>query len=147
MEVIQFNGKIYGKENTQLYVFEELWDTFRPITRVYWNGNKFVLDDSVYKTNLFDPVYGFGSQEMKSHCKFLTGTTDLECNDISSPQNFWAWCGTQTEWFHDRPCVVGGCEPKDWKRYIRNTSSRPRTLRHAPSSRITRRLVGKGIKL
>lgn len=147
MELIKFNGKTYGRENTQLYVFEELWDTFRPIQKVAWNGKKIAIDDSMYKINLFDPVYGFGTQEMKSHCKFLTGTTELECNEISSPQEFWNWCRTPTEWFHDRPCVLSGCGPHNWKKYISYTGSHPRTLRRAPGVRVTRRLVGKGVKL
>ena len=146
MDVCMFRGRTYGKASGQLYVFEDTWDSFRPITKVYWNGKKFATDDSVYKTNIFDPVYGFGSQEMKSRCKYLTGTTELEGPELN-PTDFWNWCGTPTEWFHDRPCVVSGCGSKDWKNYIKYSGSRPKTLRHAPGSRVTRRLVGKNLKI
>lgn len=142
MEVCQFRGRTYGKLNTALFVFEETWDTFRPISRVCWNGNKFVIDDSVYKTNLFDPCYGFGNAETKRYCKKLTENTELEGKEFN-PTDFWNWCGTPTEWFQDRPCVLSRCASKDWKKYIQYTASRPRTLRHAPGARVTRRLLRK----
>jgi hypothetical protein len=146
MEVVTFNGKTYGKENTQLYVFEDTWDTFRPITRVEWNGKKFVIQDTVYKQNLFDPYYGFGSVEMKNRCKILTENTELNGKEVD-PVSFWKWCGTPTQWFRDRMCVLSSCGEHEWRKYILTSGSRPRTLRRAPSSRITRRLVGNGIKI
>lgn len=146
MEVCQFRGRIYGKISGQLYVFEETWDSFRPIKRVYWNGKKFVTDDSDFKTNLFDPYYGFGSSEIKERCKKLTENTELGGPEFNST-DFWNWCGTPTEWFYDRPCVLSSCAPKDWKNYIIRSGSKPRTLRHAPGSRVTRRLVTKSLKV
>lgn len=146
MEVALFNGKTYGKENTQLYVFEETWDTFRPITKVEWNGKKFVNQDTLYKQNLFDPYYGFGNLEMKNHCKVLTENTELNGAELD-PLSFWKWCGTSTEWFRDRPCVLSSCGNHDWKKYVAYIGSRPKTLRRAPSSRITRRLVVKRLKM
>jgi hypothetical protein len=146
MEVALFNGKTYGKENTQLYVFEETWDTFRPITKVEWNGKKFAINDRLYKQNLFDTHYGFGSLEMKNYCKVLTENTELNGPELD-PLSFWKWCGTSTEWFCDRPCVLSSCGNHDWKKYVAYTGSRPKTLRRAPSSRITRRLVVKRVKM
>jgi len=145
MEIIQFNGKTYGKENTQLYVFEDTWDTFRPITKAGWDGKKIAIDDFKYKNNLFDPFYGFGSAEMKSYCKNLTEITELEnANKIESSTDFWKWCGTPTEWFRDRQCVIlNQCAVQEWKKYVSYTNSKPRTLRHAPSKRVTRRLLRK----
>jgi hypothetical protein len=146
MEVRMFRGRTYGKSAGQLYVFEETWDTFRPIVRVVWNGKKFAIDDSIYKSNLFDPCYGFGSLEMKNQCKQITENTELEGKELN-PTEFWNWCGTSTEWFHDRPCVLSGCESRDWKKFIVRSGSKPRTLRHAPAPRVTRRLVAKGLKV
>jgi len=145
MEITKFNGKTYGKENTRLYVFEETWDTFRPITKVGWNGKKLTIDDAEYKPNLFDPFYGFGSANMKSHCKNLTAITELEnATNIETSTDFWKWCGTSTEWFRDRPCVMTNhCEAPEWKKYISYTNSKPRTLRHGPSRRVTKRLLRK----
>jgi len=142
MEVVQFHGKTYGKENSYLYVFEATWDSFRPITKVEWNGKKFDINDATYKQDLFDQYYGFGSHEMKIHCKNLTENTELNGPELD-PLSFWRWCGTSTEWFRDRQCVLSPCGNHDWKKYIITTGSRPRTLRRAPSSRITRRLVAK----
>lgn len=142
MEVVQFHGKTYGKENSHLYVFEATWDSFRPITKVEWNGKKFAIRDATYKQDLFDQYYGFGSREMKIRCKTLTENTELNGPELD-PLSFWRWCGTSTEWFRDRQCVLSPCDNHDWKKYIITTGSRPRTLRRAPSSRITRRLVAK----
>lgn len=142
MEVVQFHGKTYGKENSHLYVFEATWDSFRPITKVEWNGKKFAIHDATYKQDLFDQYYGFGSHEMKIRCKTLTENTELNGPELD-PLSFWRWCGTSTEWFRDRQCVLSPCGNHDWKKYIITTGSRPRTLRRAPSSRITRRLVAK----
>jgi hypothetical protein len=142
MEVVQFHGKTYGKENSHLYVFEATWDSFRPITKVEWNGKKFAIDDATFKQDLFDQYYGFGSDEMKIRCKALTENTELNGPELD-PLSFWKWCGTSTEWFRDRQCVLSPCDNHDWKKYIITTASRPRTLRRAPSSRITRRLVAK----
>jgi hypothetical protein len=142
MEVVQFHGKTYGKENSYLYVFEATWDSFRPITKVEWNGKKFAIRDATFKQDLFDQYYGFGSHEMKIRCKTLTENTELNGPELD-PLSFWKWCGTSTEWFRDRQCVLSPCDNHDWKKYIITTASRPRTLRRAPSSRITRRLVAK----
>jgi hypothetical protein len=146
MEVCQFRGRTYGKVNGTLFVFEETWDSFRPIKLVYWNGKKFITDDTDFKTNLFDQNYGFGSSEMKLFCKKITENTELGGLELNST-DFWNWCGTPTEWFRDRPCVLSGCESRDWKKFIILSGSKPRTLRRAHGSRVTRRLVTKSLKV
>ena len=146
MEVCQFRGRTYGKVNGTLFVFEETWDSFRPIKRVYWNGKKFITDDTDFKTNLFDQNYGFGSSEMKLFCKKITENTELGGLELNST-DFWNWCETPTEWFRDRPCVLSGCESRDWKKFIILSGSKPRTLRRAHGSRVTRRLVTKSLKV
>jgi hypothetical protein len=146
MEVCQFRGRIYGKINGALFVFEETWDSFRPIKRVYWNGKKFATDDTDFKANLFDENYGFGSSDMKDFCKKITEDTELGGAELN-PTDFWNWCGTRTEWFHDRRCVLSGCESRDWKKFIIRSGSKPRTLRRPHGCRVTRRLVAKGLKV
>lgn len=149
MEVVQFYGKIYGRENSQLYVFEETWDSFRPISKVVWNGKKFQVNDSEYKSDLFSPVYGYGSTELKVRCRDLTATTELEnAIEVTDPIVFWKWCGTPTEWFRDRQCVVNKeCSDKNWRKFVSYTNSKPRTLRHGPAGRVTKRLIAKRMKV
>ena len=146
MEVCIFRGRTYGKINGALFIFEETWDIFRPIKRVYWNGKKFATDDANFKTDLFNPNYGFGSSEMKNFCKKITENTELSGIELDST-DFWNWCGTSTEWFRDRPCVLSGCDSHDWKNFIIRSGSKPRTLRRAHGSRVTKRLVAKGLKI
>jgi hypothetical protein len=42
MDLVLFHDKIYGKIDKRLFLFESTWDTFRPITGVFWNGARFV---------------------------------------------------------------------------------------------------------
>jgi len=143
MELIKFYGKTYGKENSQLYVFEETWDSFRPISKVVWNGKKFEIVDSIYKSDLFSQVYGYGSMEMKIRCRNLTAETELENTvEIPNPTDFWKWCGTPTEWVRDRFIALSStCGDKNWKKFVMYSNSKPRTARHAPAGRLTKRLL------
>lgn len=145
MDVCQFRTRIYGKHNQTLYVFEPTWDSFRPITKVGWDGKKFSTDQR-FKTNLFSPFYGFESPEQKVLCRQFAETTELNAREIQDPVEFWKWAGiTDASWFRDRPCVfLTECSPKNWHEYVKYIGSRGRTLRRRiPSGRITRRLIKK----
>lgn len=143
MELCLFHTRIYGKEGSQLYIFEPTWDSFRPITKVGWNGKVYSTDEP-YKTNLFCPYYGFESPEQKVRCRELAETTELNAKEILNPVDFWKWAGMSTERFRDRPCVfLDGCFEKDWRLYLKYTDSKPRTLRRFPQGRVTRRLIRK----
>lgn len=149
MELCTFRDKIYGKKDKQLYVFESSWDSFRPIEKVAWNGESYVIIDSLYKTDLFDENYGYGSLNMKALCRELTQNTELsETKEITDPVIFWRWCDeTDAKWWFDRACVfTKTCIPKDhqnWKTYIKYLQVKPKTLRHSLKGRMTRRLVPK----
>lgn len=144
MELRTFYNRIYGKYEKQLYVFEPLWDSFRPIERVGWNGKQFSIVDSKYKQDIFSRTYGFEGLEQKNLCKRLLDETELEHSvEIIDPVSFWKWCGeTEAKLFKDRPCVfANSCVEKDWKKYLKYLEVKPRTLRTFNLGRTTKRLL------
>lgn len=149
MELREFHSRIYTKKDGQLYVYESLWDSFRPIEKVAWSGESFVILDEKYKTDLFDDHYGYGSLVMKARCRELTQTADFtETTEITDPVIFWKWCGeTDVKWWFDRPCVFSNSciskEQPNWKAYIKYLQTKPKTLRRPLKGRFTRRLVPK----
>ena len=149
MELYSFHDRIYGKKDGQLFVFESVWDSFRPIERVAWDGELYRIIDSKYKQDLFDDNYGYGSLNMKAKCRELIQTTELDdAKEIVDPIAFWKWCGeTDAKWWLDRACVFADpCVPKDqsnWKKYLKYLQVRAKTLRRPLKGRMTRRLVPK----
>jgi len=144
MEVCIFRDSKYAKFNNQLFIYDGTWGSFRPITKVGWNGSVFVAEDSEFKKDIFNPYYGFGSAEMKELCLKLTEETQTEIM-IDDPVIFWRWCGTSdVKWFKDRPAVfVQTCSNLDWKTYLGYLGTKNKTLRHPPRGRMTRRLLRK----
>lgn len=150
MELCIFHEKIYGKYKNQLFVFESTWDSFRPIEKVGWDGEQYSILDTLYKTDLFDDNYGYGSIAMKTLCKTMTDETELgDAKEITDPLTFWKWCGEkEAKWWYDRACVfTDKCVPRDsgdWKKYLHYLHVRARTLRRPLIGRLTRkRLVVK----
>jgi hypothetical protein len=144
MELKTFHNRIYGKYESQIYVFEPTWDSFRPIERVGWDGKQFAIVDAKYKQDLFSTVYGFENQEQKTLCRNLLEETELDDSvEITDPIAFWRWFGeTEAKLFKDRPCVFAGpCVEKDWRQYLQYLNVRPRTLRQFPTGRLTKRLL------
>lgn len=133
-------------------MFEPTWDSFRPIEKVGWNGERYVPVDTKYKQDLFDDNYGFGSLEMKTHCKQLLRETELSTAKLlTEPLLFWKWCGeTEAKWWYDRACLFASpCvsrEPHEWKKYLYYMNVKAKTLRRAIRSRTTRRLGLRTIK-
>lgn len=149
MELCSFHDRIYGKKDKQLFVFETLWDSFRPIKKVAWNGDLYSIIDDEYKTDLFDDNYGYGSLNMKALCRDLSQNTELEeAKEITDPLLFWKWSGeSEAKWWFDRACVfTDSCVSRDqnnWKKYIKYLQTKPKTLRRSLKGRMTRRLVPK----
>lgn len=149
MDLRTFHGNLFGKFQKKVYVFEPTWDSFRPITKVAWNGSEFVIIDSEFKQNLLSPFYGFESEKQKEFCRKLAEETELEnAPELKNPTDFWRWCGeTDISWWRDRPIVFASkCVSREgtgWKKYIRYLESKPRTLRRPFKGRATRRLVPK----
>lgn len=145
MELVEFRGNIFGKQRGQLYVFEPTWDSFRPISRIAWNGSAFVTDDQKYKTNLLSPYYGFESLQQKAECRQLLRETELgDAKLITDPVELWKWYGeTTAKWWRDRPCVfLNSCVSRDdWTRYLKYLRTKHKTIRNSFKRQLTRRLV------
>lgn len=144
-----FQDRYYGKLDSHLFVFEPLWDSFRPIEKVGWNGSKFEIIDDKFKIDLFSKTYGYGSLEMKALCRRLSEIVELSyANEITDPIVFWKWCNeSNVKWWKDRPCVFAyPCSTRDtdsWKRYVSYIQSRPKTLRNIQRMKMTKRLLPK----
>ena len=139
MELINFKGTLYGKVDSQLFVWESSWDSFRPIEHIGWNGKELIAVDTKYKEDIFSPWYGYGSSEMKEVCRRLTDITELSVPESDSIP----WL--KGEWWRDRNCTFAfECSPKtvqSWKRYIGYMNSRAKTLRRHIHSRKTKRAL------
>jgi hypothetical protein len=149
MDLITFHDRIYGKLDNQLYTFETTWDSFRPINGIGWDGKRLVPIDGEYKTDLFSPVYGYGSPDIKAECRRLTQETELsDAKEIRDPIHLWRWYGEKNvKWWRDRPCVFANqCVSRDsdsWKKYLKYLEVRAKTLRRPYHGRATKRLVPK----
>lgn len=144
MELVKFRDNIYGHLSGKLFLWEPTWDSFRPMTRLGWDGSR-LAHVCPFTDDIWSPFYGYGSAEMKQLCRRLIEETELShAKEISSIEQFWMWCKTPTEWWFDRPCVFASpCVSRtqqSWKRYIYTLSSKPRTRRHGLQPRMTRRL-------
>jgi len=146
MDLVEFNGTVYGKYQGKLYIFEPTWDSFRPIEKVGWSGSGIAVEDGVYKKDLFSPYYGYGSLVQKAECRKLIQTTELDsAREIKDLLEFWKWTGQDAKWWRDRPCVfLNQCisrDIQDWKRYLQYTNSKAKTIRHPPRGRLTRKQI------
>jgi hypothetical protein len=138
MDLIKFKGILYGKLDNQFFIWDSSWETFRPVEKIAWNGSKVIVIDSKYKSDIFDPYYGFGSREMNLKCLNLSQTTDLEI-----PENTDIKWLTE-EWWRDRRCNFSPCAEKDvtsWRRYLKYTNAKHRTIRIHTKNRATKRLI------
>ena len=113
MELREFRGRLYGKYDKHLFIYQSNWDNFRPFPEI--------------KSDIFDPYYGFGTQEMKRICSLLMSTTELDNNKvITNPELFYRWSNQDVFWIKDRPCPFADISL--WKSYV----NKARTLRTAP---------------
>lgn len=117
------------------FVWEEAWDSFRPVDAIRWDGSRFVLDDRTYCKDPTDPLYGYGSQNMKDFCHLLG-----ERRTEQDPVETITLEHGPLEWFFDRRIALTPCAPRDhgsWKRMVQN---KYRTCRKAPKgTKYTRR--------
>jgi hypothetical protein len=147
MDLREFHGRIYGKLEGKLYVLEPTWDSFRPITKVGWNGREFEINDNEYKKDLFSSFYGFESMEQKQELFKLVQQIDLESiKELIEPIEFWRWTEDKNvKWWNDRPVVFhNSCISRDnheWKKYVSYLKSKPKTLRRSFKGRLTRRII------
>lgn len=116
------------------FVWEPAWDAWRPVTAVAWDGDRVVVDDRAYCSDPTDPLYGYGSPQMRDACTLLTKTY----SPASAKSGSLPAIGPP-EWFYDRFLSLTPCAPRDkasWKRFHKGHY---RTPRKAPKTRLTRR--------
>jgi hypothetical protein len=141
MELIK-HGELFGKLESQLFIWDSNWESFRPIEKIGWNGKNITYSDYRYKQDLFDPWYGYGSSEMKQLCKRLIEIVDLGKYTEDITVLF-----KDTEWFRDRKVSFLPCAPKtpdSWLKYIKYAKSKARTLRTFKHSKKTKRIMPHG---
>ena len=133
----EFRDRIVLEHKSWWFVWEEAWESFRPVNAIEWNGSAFVFDDREYCSDPSDPLYGYGSQMMKDLCALL-GDVRLE----ELPEDMDTLETSNMEWFFDRRVAVTPCAPRDhasWKRMVQNDG---RTCRKAPKgTKFTRRCI------
>jgi hypothetical protein len=125
MELIKYKDTLYGKAG-DLFIWDSAWETFRPIKKLGWNGSVITHVD-MFKEDLLDPWYGFGSLEMKERCRQFTETVDLGTFGTDISKLF-----TQEEWLRDRKIPLLPCTPRDgktWARYLNTMGLRRKTVR------------------
>ena len=132
----EFRDNIYLEYKTLWFLWEPAWESFRPIDGVFWNGKEFQVEDREYCADPMDPLYGYGSEKMRSVCALLKNRRNAveEKVDMLPVENL--------EWIRDRRVAVNACTPKDvqsWKRLVKNKA---RTCRKMPrGKKFTRRVL------
>ena len=118
------------------FLWEEAWDSFRPIQAIQWDGETFRFDDDEVCSDPLDPLYGYGSEPMKDLCELLGDHLTLSVPDDADT----LVVGSTPEWFFDRFVVLTPCAPRthaSWKKMVQGHG---RTCRKAPKGkRFTRR--------
>ena len=112
------------------FVWEEAWDGFRPVDRIQWDGSRFVLEDRSYCKDPTDPLYGYGSQNMKEFCELLGDRRNEEV-----PMEVKSLESTSPEWFFDRYVALTACAPRDHASWKRMSQGKYTTLRKAPKGK------------
>jgi len=120
------------------FLWEEAWDSFRPIQAIQWTGETFVFEDREVCSDPLHPLYGYGTQTMKDLCDLLGDHVSLSIPDDVETLSV----GPAPEWFFDRFVVLHPCAPRDHASWKRMVKGRGRTCRKAPrGKRHTRRVV------
>ena len=128
----EFRDKTFLEYKQWWFVWEPAWEGFRPIQGVKWDGQTFQMDDAYFCSDPTDPLYGYGSSQMREFCELLNERNKDPVKVSALPIG--------TEWFRDRFVDFTPCAPRDvqsWKRMVQN---HPRTCRKAPrGKKLTRR--------
>lgn len=141
MNLKKFQDKYFVKSEGQIFMFEDSWDSFRPVKNLAWTGKKFIVDDREFKSNIFSPEYGFG--EFGGVCQKLNSEWKIDTAvELNSAEEFWRWSGDFPQWFFDRPFVfLNDCVLRDkeaWSNFLIKSGSKSRTLRKTPRSLMRR---------
>jgi hypothetical protein len=130
----EFRDKVFLEYMKYWFVWESAWEEFRPIQDVTWDGITFRIEDSLFCVDPTDPLYGYGSEQMKMLCTLLRDKyNDTPIRVSSLPIG--------NEWFRDRFVALTLCAPRDAKSWKRMVQNKPRTCRKAPrGKKLTRRI-------
>lgn len=116
------------------FLWENAWDSFRPINGVKWDGSRYIYDDQEYCSDPTDPLYGYGSQVMKDLCDLLADSRHEIPEETDSLRT------GQLEWFYDRPMSLTECAPRDMASWKRMSKGIHRTCRRHRGRKFTRRV-------
>ena len=135
MYLTKFGDSTFLDYKGSWFVWEPCWESFRPVHAVRWDGSSFRMD--LVEGSPLDPLYGYGSDAMKSVCDALTAQYAPQLDKavpVQTPE-----IGPLL-WFRDRRISMTACAPRDvasWKRMHRG---KPRTCRHVVlKNKFTRR--------
>jgi hypothetical protein len=138
MSITKYGDTIFLNSKQHWFVWEPSWEMFRPITSFAWTGTDYEIVDRAYCADPMDPLYGFGTPQMKHVCDVLTATYASRLDTavpITTPSV------GPSEWMFDRTVSLTPCAPRDRDSWKRMTRGRTRTLRHAPRNNRTRRFL------
>lgn len=138
MSLYTYQNLVFLDYKSNWFLWEPAWHAFRPLSAVSWTGTNFFFDDRIYCADPTDPLYGYGSAQMKQVCDLLTQKyepTPTTVHPMKTPAI------GQPEWFYDRFVSFTPCAQRDipsWKRLVKG---RHDTLRKAPRNKLTRRVL------
>ena len=138
MSLYKYQNLTFLDYKSNWFLWEPSWSGFRPVTSISWTGTTFYVDDRAYCADPTDPLYGYGSEQMKEACLLLTKKYETGIGDgtpLKSP------AVGAVEWFHDRFVSFTPCAPKDMPSWKRLVKGRHDTLRKAPRNKLTRRVL------
>jgi hypothetical protein len=128
----EFRDKRFLEYKKFWFVWEPAWEAYRPIRGVAWDGRTFQIDDASYCSDPTDPLYGYGSPQMRELCSLLSERPETPVKVSTLPIG--------TEWFRDRFVDFTPCASRDVKSWKRMVQNKPRTCRKAPrGKKLTRR--------
>lgn len=132
------HGVVVCSVKNQWFVWEPAWESFRPIESIAWDGTAYVTNDRAYCSDPLDPLYGYGTPEMKKVCEALTSA---QKNNVSNATVVSNLAVGPSEWMFDRMVALTPCAPRDRESWKRMTRGRTRTLRAGPRNKLTRRTL------
>jgi len=135
MGLFEFRDNVFLEHKGWWFLWEPAWESFRPVDGVQWDGSTFSINDQAYCSDPTDPLYGYGSAQMKQLCDLLKDKRDAE------PVPTAVLPIGNLEWFRDRRVALTPCAPRDPKSWKRMVQKKPRTCRKAPrGNKFTKRV-------
>lgn len=136
MPAYEFRGNEYYEYKGWWFVWEPAWESYRPIDGIVWDGDSFVFEDREYCSDILDPLYGYGSNEMKELCELLSDRH----SEYAKPVEMLPVKSDTLTWFFDRRVPVSPCQKGNLQSWKKLVQGKHRTLRKTPrGSKFTRR--------